>query len=78
MTSDGILLTREPLMLDRKEEMLSGWRLRSRFGSLAARTGAATWWRVGFPSEMGWTGSIVHGYPPLRAEPLLVVMKGGG
>ena len=25
------------------------------FGSLAARTGAATWWRVGIPSEMEWT-----------------------
>ena len=50
MTSDGILLTREPLMLDRKEEMLAGWRLRFAFGSLDARTGAATWWRVESPS----------------------------
>ena len=37
MTSDGILLTREPLMLDRKEEMLAGWRLRSKFGSLGCQ-----------------------------------------
>lgn len=49
MTSDDILLTREPLMLDRKEEMLAA---AIAFGSLAARTGTATWWRVGFPSEM--------------------------
>lgn len=39
MTSDGILLMRESLMLDRKEEMLAGWRLRSLSDPLAARTG---------------------------------------
>ena len=47
MMSNGILLMRESLMVDRKEEMLAGWRLRSLSDSLAAMaagTGTATWW----------------------------------
>ena len=53
MTSNGILLTRVSLVLDREEETLAGT------GRLAAAIairflgchGCATWWRVGIPSE---------------------------
>ena len=67
MTSNGILLMRESLMVDR-EEALAGWRLRSLSDPLAARSGAATRWRVVIPSEMRWTGSATHEFPPLRAD----------
>ena len=63
MTSDGIL---ERISGDGQEGGDAGrlaaakdfenpWDLIPRDYSLAARTGTATWWRVGIPSEMGWT-----------------------
>ena len=49
MTSDGILLTREPPMLDRKEEMLAGWRLRSLSDPWLPELGLPPGGESGFP-----------------------------
>lgn len=68
MTSDGILLTREPLMLDRKEEMLAGWQAAIEIWiPWLPGLGLPPGGELGFPVR--WDGgSTVHGYPPLRAD----------